>query len=114
MFPVLPAAKAAGFHDARNTIGVRTPRYKYVRYSDGDAEMYDLDRDPNELEQRDRRPGVRRRPRPAVQVWQEYKDCLGQSCRAPMPENLRRSPGANEIGTNTQSRGVQRRYGYWR
>ena len=26
MFPVLPAAKAAGFHDARNTIGVRTPR----------------------------------------------------------------------------------------
>ena len=49
VFPTQPVLKAPGFHDARNTIGVRTPRYKYVRYSDGDAELYDLDRDPNEL-----------------------------------------------------------------
>ena len=114
MFPVLPAAKAAGFHDARNTIGVRTPRYKYVRYSDGDAEMYDLDRDPNELKSVIDDPayaGVRDQ---LFELWQEYKDCLGESCRAPMPQNLRRSPGANQIGTDTQSLGVERRYGYWR
>jgi N-acetylglucosamine-6-sulfatase len=114
MFPVLPAAKAAGFHDARNTIGVRTPRYKYVRYSDGDAEMYDLDRDPNELHSVIDDPSYAHVRDQLFRLWQDYKDCLGRSCRAPMPENLRRSPRANEIGTNTQSRGVQLRYGYWR
>jgi len=114
MFPVLPAAKAAGFHDARNTIGVRTPRYKYVRYSDGDAEMYDLDRDPNELSSVIDDPAYADVRDRLFELWQDYKDCLGQSCRAPMPESLRRSPRANEIGTNTQSRGVQQRYGYWR
>jgi N-acetylglucosamine-6-sulfatase len=114
VFPVLPAAKAAGFHDARNTIGVRTPRYKYVRYSDGDAEMYDLDRDPNELKSVIDDPAYADVRGQLSELWQEYKDCLGPSCRAPMPQNLRRSPGANQIGTDTQSRGVQRRYGYWR
>ena len=29
---------------------LRTPRYKYTRYDDGGSELYDLDRDPNELE----------------------------------------------------------------
>ena len=114
MFPVLPAAKAAGFHDARNTIGVRTPRYKYVRYSDGDAEMYDLDRDPNELSSVIDDPAYADVRDRLFELWQDYKDCLGQSCRVAMPESLRRSPRANEIGTNTQSRGVQQRYGYWR
>jgi hypothetical protein len=31
-----------------------------------------------------------------------------------MPANLRRSPQQDEAGTNTQSRGVQGRYGFWR
>jgi arylsulfatase A-like enzyme len=31
---------------------LRTPRYKYTRYDDGGSELYDLDRDPNELENR--------------------------------------------------------------
>ena len=114
VFPVLPAAKATGFHDARNTIGVRTPRYKYVRYSDGDAEMYDLDRDPNEMRSVIDDPAYADVRDELFRLWQEYKDCVGESCREPMPANLRRSPRQDEAGTNTQSRGVQRRYGYWR
>ena len=114
VFPTLPMLKAAGFHDARNTIGVRTPRYKYVRYSDGDAELYDLDRDPNELRSVIADPAYARVRDELHQVWLDYKDCAGASCRAPMPQNLRRSPRADEIGTNTQSSGVMRRYGYWR
>jgi choline-sulfatase len=31
---------------------VRTPRFKYTRYDDGGSELYDLDRDPHELENR--------------------------------------------------------------
>ncbi len=40
---------AAGFDDPRSYIGLRTPRWKYTRYDDGDGELYDLDSDPNEL-----------------------------------------------------------------
>ncbi len=29
---------------------LRTPRFKYTRYDDGGSELYDLDRDPKELE----------------------------------------------------------------
>ncbi len=38
-----------GFADPLTGIGVRTARWKYVRYIDGDAELYDLARDPNEM-----------------------------------------------------------------
>ncbi|MGH9808436.1 MAG: sulfatase family protein, partial [Terriglobia bacterium] len=31
---------------------LRTPRYKYTRFDDGGSELYDLDRDPDELENR--------------------------------------------------------------
>jgi arylsulfatase A-like enzyme len=31
---------------------LRTPRYKYTRYDDGGTELYDLERDPDELENR--------------------------------------------------------------
>ncbi|MEO5710249.1 MAG: sulfatase [Nocardioidaceae bacterium] len=114
IFLTLAALKAAGFHDARNTIGVRTPRYKYVRYSDGDSELYDLDHDPNELQSVVTDPAYASVRDELHQVWLAYKDCLGASCRAPMPQDLRRDPRQDEIGTNTQSSGVQRRYGYWR
>ena len=38
-----------GFDNPLTGTGVRTARWKYVRYVDGDAELYDLTRDPNEL-----------------------------------------------------------------
>ena len=31
---------------------IRTPEFKYGRYDDGGAELYDLKRDPDELENR--------------------------------------------------------------
>jgi len=114
VFPVLPSAKAVGFHDARNTIGIRTPRYKYVRYSDGDSEMYDLDKDPNELDSVVDDPRYAAVREQLYRLWLDYKDCVGEACRVPMPPSLRRDPHQDQVGTNTQSRGVQRRYGYWR
>ena len=38
-----------GFPDARTTIGLRTARYKLVRWDTGAVELYDLATDPNEL-----------------------------------------------------------------
>jgi len=93
---------------------VRTPRYKYVRYSDGDAEMYDLDRDPNELTSVVDDPAYADVRDRLHQLWLDYKDCLGSSCQAPMPARFQRSPAQDELGTDIQSLRVQRRYGYWR
>ena len=54
------AGEALGFGDTRTTIGIRTSRWKYIRYVNGDGELYDLDRDPNEQQQRLRAAEVRR------------------------------------------------------
>jgi len=113
-FPKSGPNRAPGFHDARTTIGVRTGQWKYIEYSSGEQELYDLDADPNELDNLVKDPAfdaVRQRLR---QVWLAYKDCRGASCRAALPPDLRRSPAENSAGTNRQSRGVRAVFGYWR
>jgi N-acetylglucosamine-6-sulfatase len=104
----------AGFDDPRTTIGIRTPRWKYVRYDDGDGELYDLDVDPNELTNRYGDPRYATVAAHLHKVWVAYKDCKGRSCRAPMPPRLQRGPVHDRAGTDKQSRGVRARYGYWR
>jgi N-acetylglucosamine-6-sulfatase len=105
---------APGFEDPRTTIGIRTPRWKYVRYDDGDGELYDLDNDPNELNSHFGDPRYARIQHELDRVWREYENCRGPTCRAPMPANLQRGPRADRLGTNKQSRGVEKRYGYFR
>jgi arylsulfatase A-like enzyme len=109
-----PRGTTPGFDDPRTTIGIRTPRWKYVRYDDGDGELYDLDADPNELQNRYGDPRYAAVVAELQKVWLAYKDCRGASCRAPMPAALRRGPVQDKLGTDKQSRGVQARYGYWR
>lgn len=114
IFRSAASGKAPGFDDARNTIGVRTPRWKYVRYSTGDAELYDLDADPNELRNRFRDPAYAAVREDLEKLWLAYKDCVGASCLAEMPAHLQRDPVQAKAGTDKQSRGVRARYGYWR
>jgi arylsulfatase A-like enzyme len=106
--------RAAGFTDPRNTIGLRTARYKFTRYANGGTELYDLDRDPNELETRAEDPayaGLRGR---LAELWYAYKDCAGAECLTPLPADLRHDPGEVRTSTNLHSRGVRARHGYWR
>jgi arylsulfatase A-like enzyme len=114
VFRVASRHPAAGFHDPRTTIGIRTPRWKYVRYNDGDGELYDLDKDPNELQSHFGDPRYASIQHELARLWRQYKDCRGASCRVPMPANLQRDPRADRLGTNKQSRGVEKRYGYFR
>ena len=76
--------------------------------------QYDLDHDPNELHNHVGDPAYRGVQAELSRLWHRFKDCKGASCRAPMPADLRRDPAQDEAGTDTQSRGVEKRYGYYR
>ena len=99
-------------HDALTGIGVRTARWKYVRYVDGDAELYDLDPDPNELHnvygQPARTPAVQAaaRTRSGSAPGLRRRDLPRAAARRPAG----RAPTARR-GTRAQERGVEARYG---
>ena len=100
-----------GFHRTLTGTGLRTARWKYVRYIDGDAELYDLTRDPNELRNvygRARYAGVQSR---LARVWRTTRDCAGAACRRPLPAALQVGPRQLAEATRTQERGVEARYG---
>ena len=103
-----------GFTDARTTIGLRTPRWKYVRYVDGDGELYDLDADANEMHNRFGDPEYAAVQAELEQVWTAHKDCRGAACSAPMPSDLAEDPDRLQATTEDQSRQVEARYGYSR
>ena len=43
------AIREAAFSEIGGRVMVRTPHYKYAHYTDGSAELYDLEADPNEI-----------------------------------------------------------------
>jgi N-acetylglucosamine-6-sulfatase len=114
VFRVPRDRRTAGFDDVRTSIGIRTARWKYVRYDDGDGELYDLDRDPNELRSHFGEPAYAAVQARLQAVWLRYKDCQGAACSAPMPPDLQRTAARTRTATLAQERGVQQRYGYRR
>ena len=62
--------------------GLRTRRFKYIRYRSGEEELYDLARDPNELASRHRARSYRRTRAALRARLGRYRDCAGASCRA--------------------------------
>ena len=66
--------------------GIRTGRYKYVQYSTGGFEFYDLLNDPNELNNLHGDPRYRSLIRQARKLWLRYYNCREASCRVPLPQ----------------------------
>jgi hypothetical protein len=82
------------------TSGVRLGRYKLVRYATGETELYDLLRDPLELESLARsRPRLRAA---LVAVWRQSVDCAGRGCRAELPARFRLGPDRSRALTRAQ------------
>ncbi len=84
--------KGMAFPHGLTTSGIRTGRYKLIRYSSGEAELYDLMSDPNELRSVWKDPayaGVRRELR---RLWTRYRSCATDACRAALPPALVTSP----------------------
>jgi N-acetylglucosamine-6-sulfatase len=106
-----PGAERRGFTDARTSIGIRTARYLFVRYANGDRELYDLDEDPNELRNVVGRPRYADEVRQLARIWRNYKDCVGPTCTRPLPVALRAGPDRLARATEDQFRGWWLRYG---
>ena len=105
---------APGFDDPRTSIGIRTSRYSYVRYNTGEGELYDLDKDPNEMRSVFGRPRYAAVQAELQRLLVAQKDCREEACQPALRSGLRRAPAQVRAATNAQSRGVQERYGYWR
>jgi hypothetical protein len=81
-----------GILDPRTGIGLHTGRYDYVRYSDGEKELYDLWTDPNEWNNLMVQPAWVSSHQSLLaslnSVWNQTKDCVGRSCYPTLPPDL--------------------------
>lgn len=102
---------ADDFTDPRDVIGVRTGRWKFVRYADTDRELYDLLEDPNEMRNRAGDPRYARVERELDRVWHRLKDCRGADCLRPLPKDLRLSAARARAITDHQEAAVVDYYG---
>jgi N-acetylglucosamine-6-sulfatase len=74
------------------TSGLRVGRWKLIRYANGDAELYDLLNDPNELQSVYAVPAYAAIRRQMGALWEKYKDCRDSACQVPLPASLQTSP----------------------
>ena len=79
----------ADFPAVLTTSGIRTGRWKYTRYADGSAELYDLLEDPNELTNVYWEPAFDTVRRQLEGAWLRTRSCKARACRAPLPAGLR-------------------------
>jgi arylsulfatase A-like enzyme len=91
------------------TSGLRTGRYKLIRYANGDAELYDLMTDPNELASVWDDPAYASVQRQLVALWEQDKSCRGDGCRVPLPPSLQTTPDWLD-GQYLNARAEQRAY----
>ena len=105
--PLIYESRFTGMHhrygvegfDARTAIGVRTARYMFVRYANGESELFDLLKDP--LEMRSvagwaSYAGVRSK---LMGVWRQVSYCRRLDCRRPLPAALQ-----SDVATTTKLR----------
>ncbi|QWC85017.1 sulfatase [Nocardioidaceae bacterium] len=110
--PLRPLERRRGFTDVRVSIGLRTAQYSYTRYADGFVELYDLLADPLQLDNVARDPHRRELVRTLRGLWDDYKDCVGATCRVDLPGPLRADRGEAERMGRAYWRAVDAAYGW--
>ena len=88
-FPIYVPTEPGRCKAPTHATGVRTWRYKYVRYHDGSEELYDLATDPYELTNLATAPQLNEVKVGMKRLMEEGRRCHGTSCRASAPPLLR-------------------------
>jgi arylsulfatase A-like enzyme len=101
-----------GFNDARTSIGLRTPRYSYVRHRGTKDELYDLVEDPLQLQNVASSPAHRDVLLALDRVWWDVRNCAGASCQIPLPPELQASAAQSRQQTRDYWAAVDRVYGW--
>ena len=96
-----PARRALGFTTKLSYVGIRTPRYAYMKYDRGYEELYDLRVDANEMTNVLEDPMYADVAAELRALWKEYADCAGPACRRDLPGDLRADPTENAELTST-------------
>ena len=102
-----PGRTRARIPRPRTTIGLRTARYKLIRWASGAVELYDLNRDPNELRNVARDPHYTEVREQLTRLWWRYKDCVATACMRTLPAPLRTTPAVVAMHTLRQRAGVR-------
>ncbi|MGI9157474.1 MAG: sulfatase family protein [Marmoricola sp.] len=100
-----------GFTSALNTRGIRTYRYTYTKYSTGESELYDLAKDPLQLEGRQDDPAYAAVKKKLDALWFAYYDCKGTTCDKPMPARFRATRAQEKKVTDAEVRRTNAYYG---
>lgn len=72
-----------------NARGVRTRRWSYIQHPGGDRELYDLDGDPHQLDNRAGEASVASVETTLAELLSVLRDCRGASCQVPLPAAIR-------------------------
>jgi arylsulfatase A-like enzyme len=72
----------------RSAIGIRTAGYFYVRYSNGERELFDLAKDPNQLRSVAGDPAYAAAKRQLTKAWTAFAACKGAACVIPLDPSL--------------------------
>jgi N-acetylglucosamine-6-sulfatase len=102
----------AGFEDARTSIGLRTPRFSYVRHGGTMDELYDLVEDPLQMENVATSPDYQDEVAALDRVWWDMKNCAGAPCQAALPGEMQASAPAARAMTREYWAAVDRVYGW--
>lgn len=90
-----------GFRTGLNERGIRTARWKYVRYAVGEGELYDLKADPLELQNQWTNPQFAGVKKALSKVWLQFHNCKGAACQAALPKRFQMS--AEQVAEMTRA-----------
>ena len=80
-----------------SAVGIRTAQYFYVRYSNGQEELFDLRHDPVELTSVAADPAYAEVKGELRTLWDRFHQCHGAACDLPLPASL-----ATEVATTRE------------
>lgn len=66
---------------------VRVPGFMYAEYQDGSSELYDLFKDPLELESKDKDPAYAKTKARLARALKELSDCQAATCQVEVPQS---------------------------